>query len=203
MSTYKDEKLTYSNISDFAYRKKRVEKAYKSLMNIISGTNESYWDDNQDSSIRNEVSSKFIETLELYRGRRLQFMGEESLLADLKPDPFSKEDRKLYSTFMDTVISLAVYNEPGEIHWYSIAGTWDAVIERIEQPLSYKNPVELHKDLIVWNEIIEVAGSTPYLDFDVNVPEGIFYSLSRAYKEVTGENLSSLLTKKQREAAKK
>lgn len=196
-----DKKLTYSAISEFAFRKQRLEKAYKALLNKVSGINERYWDDGKDLTIRNEVYSEFIQTLELYRGHRLQFMGEESLLADLKPDSFSEEDRELYSTFMDTVFSLAVFNEPGEINWYSEAGTWGAVIERIEQPLSYKNASELHKDLIAWNEIVEVGGTSHIIYVDVNVPEGIFYSLSRAYKAVTGENLSSLLTEEQRKAA--
>lgn len=191
--------MTYSDISDFAFRKKRIEKTYNVLLNLVSGIDEVYWDSNHDSSIREKVSSELINTIELYRGRRLEFMSEKSLLEELMPDPLSEEDRELYSTFMDTVISLAVYDEQGQIHWSSKAGTWRAVIERIEHPLSYKNAAELHKDLIIWNELVEAGGSPPFSD--VSIPEGIFYSLSCAYKVVTGENLSSLLTDEQRTMA--
>lgn len=190
--------MTYSDISDFAFRKKRIEKGYNILINLVSGIDEVYWDENQDSSIREKVSSELINTIELYRGRRLEFMSEISLLEDLEPDPLSEEDRELYSTFMDTVISLAVCNEYGR--WSSKAGTWRGVIERIECPLSYKNPAELYKDLIIWNELFEAAGRPPF-SVDVSIPEGIFYSLSCAYKVVTGENLSSLLTDEQRKVA--
>ena len=190
--------LTYSNIEEFDIRKKKLERRYIDLLDLVSGTDECYWDASCDKSVKNHILGEFLTAMELYHGYRFQLESTKSLLDELEPVQLSDEDKELYGTFFDTVTSLAVYNEPGEITWLGNPGTWSAVVERIKHPLSYKTAAELHKDLIIWNEIIEEGEMFPG---GVNIPEGIFYSLSYAYTEVTGEKLTSLLTKGQRKAA--
>lgn len=190
--------LTYSDIEEFDIRKKKLEYRYIGLLDLVSGADEVYWDASCDTSLKNHISEEFLTAMELYHGYRFQLESTKSLLDELEPVQLSDEDKELYGTFFDTVTNLAVYNEPGEISWLGTPGTWRAVIERIKYPLSYKTADELHKDLIIWNEIIEEGKVFPG---GKSVPEGIFYSLSCAYTEVTGEKLSSLLTKPQRKAA--
>ena len=191
--------LTFSSIEEFDIRKKKIERRYIDLLDLISGADEVYWDERCDASVKNHIAGEFLTAMELYHGYRFQLESTKSLLDELEPVRLSDEDKELYGTFFDVVTGLAVYNEPGEIDWIGRPGTWRAVIERINYPFSYKSAAELHKDLIIWNEIIEEGGRPPGIE--AHIPEGIFYSLSNAYREVTGEKLSSLLTKVQRKAA--
>lgn len=148
--------LTYSDIEEFDIRKKKLEYRYIGLLDLVSGADEVYWDASCDTSLKNHISEEFLTAMELYHGYRFQLESTKSLLDELEPVQLSDEDKELYGTFFDTVTSLAVYNEPGEIIWLVTPGTWRAVIERIKYPLSYKTSAEIHKNLIIWNEIIVV-----------------------------------------------
>ena len=189
-----------TSIGTLLYRKQRLDDKYEQIRNLLSGSDQLFEELIRTPSGRyskpkiQKLTDGFIGCLEDYRAyRKARFTSAD---AKMEAEKLNKEDRKFYEAFFHMVIGLALFNNNCPDGKLSKPGTWNAIMERIDEAFYYSDPAELYRDLICFDKI-----PTPLNDYPFRPPVGIWFDILCAYEAVTGDPLVDLITGEDRKKA--
>lgn len=184
------------DIESLLYRSEKLDGKYTEIRHLISGTGEDYTHllKTRTGKYSSISVSRMVDDLTgcLAEYRSYEAAVRKSHQAKMEKMILSDEDRKFYEAFFYLMLGLATYDNTGFYTRCCRPGTWDALLDRINEPVEYASNAELDSDLILF----DIQGLEP-----LRVPSGIFVDICNAFVQVTGKDFSSLLSGKERKAA--
>ena len=186
------------DIESLLYRTGKLDAKYAELKHLVSGTGEDYTHllktktGKYSSRSLNRMIDDLTDCLAEYRSYLAAV--RKSHQAKMEKTVLSDDDNEFYKAYFYLMLGLATYEHTGHYTRNEKPGTWDALLERVSEPVEYSSPAELDSDLILY----DLQGLPP-----LRVPSGLFYDICDSYRTVSGEDFSSLLSEKEIRAAKK
>lgn len=185
-------------IESLLYRTEKLEAKYAEIRHLVSGTGEDYTHllktktGRYSSKAVNRMVNDLIECLAGYRSYNKAV--RKSHRAKMEKITLSDEDRRFYEAYFYLMLGLATYDNTGFHTRYYKPGTWDALLDRVSEPVEYLSQAELDADLILFDiEALE----------KLRIPCGLFVDICTAYNDIMDDDFSSLLSDKERRAAYK
>ncbi len=192
-----DKKKT--TIESMIFRRQRLNAKYKQIENLLSKSDRKY-----GSLIKTTAGKysrarikKFVDELieDLTEYRSYKEASRNFFWSKMKPVVLEKKEREFFEAYFRVVTGLALYNNNCPDGKLSAPGTWDAIMERIDDIPEYSERAELYRDMICFDAIGCLK------DYPARIPRGIYYDLMNAYWEVTGGSLHELASKKDEKRA--
>ncbi len=191
-----DQKRT--DIESLMYRTGKLEEKYTELIHLVSGTGVDYTHllktktGKYSSRAVSRMVNDLISCLEEYRS----YMATtgKGYTAKMEKYKLPDEDRGFYESYFYLMLGLSTYDNTGFYTRSFKPGTWDALLERVSEPVEYLSQADLDSDLILFDiEALE----------KLRIPSGLFADLCSAYNIIMADDLSSLISDKERKAAYK
>ncbi len=186
------------DIESLLYRTEKLDGICSELKHLVSGTGEDYTGllKTRTGKYSSRSVSRMIEDLIacLTEYRSYTEAVRKGHKAGMVRTRLPNEDRKFYEAYFYLMLGLATHDNSGFYTRYCRPGTWDALLDRVNEPVEYDSPAALDCDLILY----DIGSPDP-----LRIPSGLFVDMCDAYRTVTGEDLSSLLSDKERKAAYK
>lgn len=185
-------------IESLIYRTEKLEEKYAEIRHLVSGTGEDYTHllrtktGKYSSKSVNHLINDLIGCLAEYRSYMEAVRNGHK--AKMVKYTISDGDKKFYEAYFYLMLGLATYDNSGFYTRYHKPGTWDALLDRVSEPVEYQSQAELDADLILFDiEALE----------KLRIPSGLFTDICNAYNNITDDDFSSLLSDKERKAAYK
>lgn len=189
-------------IESLLYRIRKLDEKYEQLKWLVSGTEGSYIDSlltqkgNISRKALNQMIEELISCLEDYRSYKLA--RQKGFGVQMEPYHLTDKESTFYRSYLYLLLGLTLQQNSGPMTRWCKPGTWDALIERVSYPMTYQAMAEIDRDLINMTELGVPLGNCPF-----RIPEGLFYDILCAYKDVTGKDFIANITELEREAAYK
>lgn len=198
-----DEKKT--EIETLVYRKKKLDAKYKAIKNLVSGSRRSYLNDiatktgNISKKKLEEMTDGIICGIRDYRAYGKYLEGE--FKKDLEGLELSLKDRDFYTAYIYLILGFATYDNTGFYTRYGTPGTWDAVFDRLKEDVGYTGLHEIDRDMLLY-DLYNESGSEAGIAISWNhIPDGIFYDMACAFKDITGSSWKDIITNSDRKKA--
>jgi len=184
------------DIESLLYRTEKLEEKCAEIRHLVSGTGEDYTHLLRTKTGRfssksvNRLVNDLIGCLAEYRSyMEAVRKGHQARMEKMS---LSDEDKEFYEAYFYLMLGLATYDNTGFYTRYYKPGTWDALLDRVSEPVEYASQAELDADLILFD--IEALDK-------LRIPAGLFTDICNAFSNITGDDFSSLLSDKERRAA--
>ena len=181
-------------ISSIMYRKRRLNSKYDELRWLVSGTGTDFVrllltpKGKFSKSEINKMVAELTDCLEEYKSYRLA--SAKGAGAKMEKNCMSEDERTFYYSFFYVIIGMALNNEDGQPGgWFSKAGTWDAILERIESCELYRDESKLYRDIINHFAIYDVVGD----DIPLRFPEGAYGSMYAIHNYLSDKPIIDLI----------
>lgn len=189
-------------LESLQFRMQKLDEKYETIKWLLSGTKESYIDSiltekgtiSQESL--NQLIDELVNCLEEYRSYKAA--QQKGFGVQMEPYHLTAIEDGFYRSYLYLLLGLSLQQNSGPMTRWHTPGTWDALIERVSFPVTYKTMAEIDRDLINITELTMPLGDCPF-----RFPAGLFYDIFCAYGNVTGEDFIACITKQEREAAYK
>ena len=183
-----------SYIASLMYRKRRLNRKYEEIRWLISGTGTDYTGLLLTPKGRfskagiNKMVGELTDCLDEYKSYRMA--AARGAGAKMEKNCLAENERSFYDSFFYVVIGMAMNNDDGQPGgWFSKAGTWDAILERIESCEIYRDESKLYRDIISHYAIYDVVGD----DIPLRFPEGIYGGLYSIYSYLSDRPIIDLI----------
>lgn len=188
-----------TTIGSMIFRRQRLEAKYKQIEKLLSGSDKKYGKLIKTTAGRYSKPriKKFVDELteDLAEYRSYKEACGNFFWSKMKPVVLPKKERDFFEAYFRVVTGLALYNNNCPDGKLCAPGTWNAIMERIDDIPVYRERAELYRDMIC----SETIGFLE--DYPSRIPRGIYYDLMSAYWEVTGGSLHELASKKDEKRA--
>ena len=195
-----------SEIETLVYRKKKLDAKYKAIKDLVSGTRRSYLNDietgkgNISKKKLDEVINGIIYGIRDYRAYGKYLEGQ--FKKDLEGFEISPKDKEFYEAYIYLILGFATYDNTGFYTRYGTPGTWDAVFDRLKENVGYTGVHEIDRDILLY-DLYNESGSEAGIAISWNhIPDGIFYDMACAFKDITGSSWKDIITNSDRKKAK-
>ena len=141
-------------IESLIYRTEKLEEEYAEIRHLVSGTGEDYTHllrtktGKYSSKSVNHLINDLIGCLAEYRSYIEAVRNGHK--AKMVKYTISDGDKKFYEAYFYLMLGLATYDNSGFYTRYHKPGTWDALLDRVSEPVEYQSQAELDADLILF-----------------------------------------------------
>ena len=202
----------YEEIEALLYRREKLNERLMDIEKTVGGLRFPYYhmesgrfQKGTSTATAAEFVKELMECLNAFRAYHIHLAarGERddyarALKEKGEKSGFFPEEKEFYEALLYILLGLGLFKRGEE--WQATAGTWEAVIERLDS-MKYRTARELYIDIVHKNEIIDVADGTLPGDYTMREPTGFYGLLTYAFRMVTGEPIVSLLTEAEYNAA--
>ena len=202
----------FEEIESLLYRREKLTERLKDIENSVGGLRFSYYhhetgkfQKGTEDATPSDFVKELMECLSAFRAYHIHLDAKaerddytRTLKEKEEKSGFMPEEKELCEALLYILIGLGLFNKGNE--WHAEAGTWEAVIERLEH-MKYKTARELYIDIVHKNQIIDIADGTLPGNYNIREPKGFYGLLTYVFRAVTGEPIVSLLTESEYNAA--